>query len=70
MVVESVEAAVRFATLLGARAEAADTLLRAPLTAEALLGAPMAAATVAVSDGILATDGGDLGGVVSIVEPY
>ena len=70
MVVESVEAAVRFATLLGARAEAADTLLRVPLTAEALLRAPMAAAAVAVADGILATDGGDLGGVVSIVEPY
>ena len=38
VVVESVEAAVRFATLLGAPAEAADKLLRAPLTAESLLG--------------------------------
>ena len=37
VVVESVEAAVRFATLLGTPAEAADSLLRAPLTAESLL---------------------------------
>ena len=32
---------MRFATLLGAPAEAADSLLRAPLTAESLLGGPV-----------------------------
>ena len=45
VVVESVEAAVRFATLLGTPAEAADSLLRAPLTAESLLVATKDAST-------------------------
>ena len=68
-VVESVEAAVRFATLLGAPAEAADSLLRTPLTAESLLGGPDYLLDGPIDQGGLRLAYGGLFGEVSDAPP-
>lgn len=72
VVVESVEAAVRFATLLGAPAEAADSLLRTPLTAESLLGGlPVATAAIGPeASGLRQAYGGLFGEEPDAPPPY